>query len=349
MSDSVYRIIDANSNRIGEGLRVLEDTARFVLNNTDLSSRLKKLRHHIIGCMTTLGDALLSPRDSDNDLGPSIEAKSKHTDLSGLIAANCKRIEQALRSIEELAKLPELSDKLDAAEICKARFTVYSIEREIHSLLARYFIAKKITGVYAIIDTNLSACEDIQTVVESVIKGGATTVQLRDSRHGKGRKYDIAVRIKEICLRYGTLFIVNNDLDIALAADSDGIHIGQDDLPLPVVRKLLPVNKIIGCSTHNIEQALLAEQQNADYIGVGSVFPTLTKEDITVIGSDVLRSIRARVCIPVVAIGGINSQNITQVIEAGADAVAVISALYSCGNIEEATTDLARRFIRNEG
>ena len=342
---TIYRIIDANSNRTGEGLRVLEDIARFVLNDISLSRRLKELRHSLVKNLSRLDHQLLSARDSENDIGPAIEAKGTQTDIAALVSANCKRVEEALRSLEELAKLPEISDSIDATALNRARFTVYSIEQELQSLLSRYKMASHIRGIYAIIDTSLPACHDIDAAVEAVIKGGARTIQLRDSFYSKNERYKIALKMKEICQQNNILFIVNNDLDIALATGADGVHLGQDDLPVTIARTLLPVNRIIGCSTHNLQQALTASKDGADYIGVGSIFPTSTKQDATQIGLNALREIKAKVSIPVVAIGGINAENVLQVIDAGADAVAVISAILSQDNIEKATREMVERLV----
>jgi thiamine-phosphate pyrophosphorylase len=348
MTNHVYRIIDANCNRIGDGLRILEDIARFLLNDSTLSSQLKEMRHQLVRSITELGDGLLSSRDTENDIGPAIEVLTAQTNISAVITANCKRIEEALRSVEELAKLPELSHSLASERFNKARFAVYTIERELQSQIPRLTVVKKIKGIYAIVDTGMPASSNIEATVHSLIKGGAKTIQLRDSLYNKGKRYSLALTIKRICQDNNIPFIVNNDLDIALAVDADGIHIGQNDLPVPIVRKYLPVNKIIGYSTHSVEEALSAKSQRVDYIGVGSIFPTTTKKDIVVIGPNTLRTIREKISIPLVAIGGINSGNITQVISAGADAAAVISAIFICENIEEATRILAERFHEHE-
>jgi len=139
------------------------------------------------------------------------------------------------------------------------------------------------------------------------------------------------------------LFIVNDYLDIALAAEADGLHLGQDDLPIEVARKLLPMDKILGCSTTTVDQAIAAESEGADYIAVGSMYPTPSKETAEVVGLDRLRQIRQAVTSPLVAIGGITKDNAAEVIAAGADAVAVISAVLQAEDIEEATRQIIDR------
>jgi thiamine-phosphate diphosphorylase len=139
------------------------------------------------------------------------------------------------------------------------------------------------------------------------------------------------------------LFIVNDYLDIALAADADGLHLGQNDLPTKVARKLLPIDKILGCSTTTVDQAITAESDGADYIAVGSIYPTTSKETAKVIGLEGLRQIRQAVTLPLVAIGGITKDNAAEVIAAGASSVAVISAILQAGSPEEAARQIVAR------
>jgi thiamine-phosphate pyrophosphorylase len=137
----------------------------------------------------------------------------------------------------------------------------------------------------------------------------------------------VAQKLKELCSEAGVLFIINDYLDLALAIDADGLHIGQGDLPLTVVRRQLPIDKIVGCSVTTLVQATKAQNEGADYIAVGSIFPTTTKKEATVVGVDMLKELKRTVSTPVVAIGGINQNNVGEVVAAGADAIAVISAV----------------------
>jgi thiamine-phosphate diphosphorylase len=136
---------------------------------------------------------------------------------------------------------------------------------------------------------------------------------------------------------------MNDDLDIALASGADGLHLGQDDLPVSAARRLLPIDKLIGCSTTTAAEALKAEADGADYIAVGSIYPTQSKKSVTVVGLERLREIREAVSLPIVAIGGINADNAQNVIDAGADAVAVISAILEGDSVERATRKIAKR------
>jgi len=173
-----------------------------------------------------------------------------------------------------------------------------------------------------------------------VLKGGVKWVQHRDKVRSKREIYEEAVRLRSLTKDFKALFIVNDYVDIAFCVNADGVHLGQDDLPLKEARRILGKKKIIGISTHNLEQAIKAERDGADYIGFGPVFRTITKDAGEPKGIDMLREVKTKVKIPVVAIGGINLKNIRIVLDTGIDAVAVASAILA-GDIE----DNVRRFI----
>lgn len=340
MPPQTLRIIDANCNRISEGLRFLEDIARFLLNDAALSQQLKAMRHSLVKSLGKFGADLLSERNSEADVGVNIKSASQRQDLLSLVTANAKRVEEALRALEELAKLPEISPVLQSKDFEQARFNLYTLERELSSKVLRQHKIRHLTGLYVIIDTQTLGLKDEVDAASKAIRGGAKTIQLRDKHHSKSELLTIAQKMKDLCYKSDTLFIINDHLDIALAANADGLHIGQTDLPLSVVRKELPIDRIVGCSTATLDQALKAEAEGADYIAVGSIFPSPTKGDATVIGTEGLRQLKQAISIPVVAIGGINKDNIVEVIAAGADSAVVISAVLSQENIEQATRQL---------
>jgi thiamine-phosphate pyrophosphorylase len=348
-------MIDANLNRSSEGLRVLEDIARFLLNDAELSQRLKALRHDLAQQTKSLSVGLLSGRDPEHDVGrpgsrdrePTAEATSLQG-LLDLIAANAKRVEEALRVVEELAKLPEMDSQLDSAGFEQARFALYALERDLTSKVSRQGKTDRIAGLYVILDRQFLTGGNHFEVARQVIDGGARIVQLRDKQSRKGELLLIAQGLRELCSQAGVLFIVNDCLDLALAADADGLHIGQDDLPLHVARRDLPIDRIIGCSVTTSSQAVKAQNEGADYIAIGSVFPTATKKEAVVVGVDAIRELKRTISTPLVAIGGINESNIGEVVAAGADAVAVVSAVLSekdvKGTVRKLVTkmDLAR-------
>jgi thiamine-phosphate pyrophosphorylase len=170
-------------------------------------------------------------------------------------------------------------------------------------------------------------------MTQAVLRAGVSWVQYRDKAGSRRKVYEEAIQLKALARKYKAVFIVNDYPDIALAVEAEGVHLGRDDLPVKEARKILGKGKIIGVSTHCIEQALEAEQAGADYIGFGPVFPTSTKDAGSPRGTDLLGEIKNKVSIPVVAIGGINLENIHSVLETGVDAVAAASAILK-GDIE---------------
>jgi thiamine-phosphate pyrophosphorylase len=168
----------------------------------------------------------------------------------------------------------------------------------------------------------------------AVLKTGVKWIQYREKDKTRKEMYEDSVRIRELTKDCQAVFIVNDYADIAMSVEADGVHLGQDDLPLREARSFMGREKIIGISTHNVEQAIAAEKEGADYIGFGPVFHTTTKEDAgSPKGTDVLREVKRQVRIPVIAIGGINLENLESVLNTGIDAVAVSSAVL-CGDIE---------------
>lgn len=358
-------MIDANLNRSSEGLRVLEDVARFLLNDAELSRRLKSLRHDLSRDTRSLSLGLLSLRDSEHDVGhphshpisyPKSKANTGATSLRGvsdLVTANAKRVQESLRVIEELAKLPELSSMLNSANFERARFALYTLERDLTSRILRRDKTERMAGLYVILDRQFLLGRDELDIARQAIEGGATVIQLRDkSRYDRGRKGEllpIAQTLKELCNQAGVLFVVNDYLDLAMAADADGLHVGQGDLPLPVIRRELPIDKIVGCSVTTVSQATKAQNEGADYIAVGSIFPTTTKEGATVIGVDILKELKRMISSPLIAIGGVNQNNIGEVITAGADAVAVISAVLGEKDVKGAVQKLVAKMDLAKG
>lgn len=168
------------------------------------------------------------------------------------------------------------------------------------------------------------------------LEGGATTIQLRMKNASTRRMVEIGKKIKNLTEEYDALYIVNDRIDVALATEADGVHLGQDDMPIEIAREIVG-DMIIGISASSLQEAIEAERKGADYIGAGSVFPTSTKEDARFLGLNALREIVEKVRIPVVAIGGINMDNLVQVLEIGVQGIAVISAIMGADNVREAT------------
>jgi len=176
--------------------------------------------------------------------------------------------------------------------------------------------------------------------VEEAILGGVTLVQLREKEVSSKEFLELAQRVKSVTDRHGVPLIVNDRIDIAFAVDADGVHVGPEDLSVPVARKLLGEGKIIGASAASLDEALSLQAQGADYLGVGAVYPTATKQGTEKVGLEDLRRIKSAVHIPVVAIGGINAENAVPVVETGVDGVAVVSAVMDQRDIREAARKL---------
>ena len=195
-----------------------------------------------------------------------------------------------------------------------------------------------LSGLYLITDDNSDG--RLLTRVKNALAGGASTVQYRAKHIGPDERHKIALQLRELCHKAGARLIINDFAELAKEIDADGVHLGQDDMSVSQARQLLGRDKIIGISTHSVDQALKAEAHGADYIAIGSIFPTDSKETIEVIGLDTLRKVRRAIRVPLVAIGGIDLHGADQAIDAGADAVAVISAV-----MQDSSPGLAAREI----
>ncbi|MBI2217397.1 MAG: thiamine phosphate synthase [Candidatus Rokubacteria bacterium] len=192
-----------------------------------------------------------------------------------------------------------------------------------------------------VLDRTACRGRDLVDVLDAVIAGGCRMVQLREKVLPSGVLLPAAEQLRERCRAAGVTFIVNDRVDLALAVEADGVHLGQDDLPPRAARPLLRRGMILGRSTHSVAQARAAQGDGADYVAVGSMFPTVTKPDSQLVGPELIRALRPEIRVPLVGIGGITADNVAEVIRAGADGVAVISAV--CG--ADDPTAAARRFI----
>jgi len=200
--------------------------------------------------------------------------------------------------------------------------------------------------LYAITDERFHPGRDMLEVMEEALQGGADCIQLRDKSSSKKEILRKAKALRELTRRYGALFIVNDHIDVALASDADGVHLGQDDLPLVEARKLMK-DKVIGISTHSIEQAREAERNGADYIGVGPVFATQTKADVVPpVTLSYVRQVAAEIRIPFVAIGGIKLHNVEEVLAAGATRICAVSEIVGSPDVRKTCEEFIRKINR---
>ena len=194
--------------------------------------------------------------------------------------------------------------------------------------------------LYAVTDRHWLEGRTLKEVVKESLDGGVTFVQLREKTLEDEKFLEEAKELKELCKKYNVPFVINDNVDIAIAMDADGVHVGQSDMEAGDVRAKLGPDKIIGVSAENVEQAVLAEKRGADYLGVGAVFPTGSKDDAADVSYETLKAICEAVSIPIIAIGGINEGNVSKLAGSGIVGVAVISAIYAAKDIKKATEDL---------
>lgn len=322
---AVLRIIDANANRAREALRVVEDYARFGLNDDQVCSKLKLLRHDLTEALAgTLADAILC-RDTTGDVGTTIKAPAELTreDLSHVVIAAGKRFGEAIRCLEEFAKT---TDPAAAARLEQIRYRFYVLEQTV-SFTLRPTSRFADVRLYVLITESHCAGRPWQQVAEQAIEGGADCLQLREKDIESGELLRRAREFVAVCRKHGILSIINDRADIALASDADGVHVGQTDLPARDARRIVGRQKIVGVSTHCIEHARQAVLDGADYIGVGPIFPSSTKQRDLVAGLEYARQVVTEIAISAVGISGINPGNVAQVLAAGLKAAAVTAAV----------------------
>ena len=199
-------------------------------------------------------------------------------------------------------------------------------------------------SIYLVTDRDLMSTETLEEAVEEAIKGGCTLIQLREKECSSLDFYNTAVNVKKITDKYNIPLLINDRLDIAQAVDAAGVHIGQSDLPLTIVRNILGNDKIIGVSAGNLEEALIAEKNGADYIGVGAVYATGSKKDATAVTMEEVKKIRNNVKIPMVVIGGVNKERIKDFKDVAIDGVAIISAIIAQKDIKKAAEEIRDEF-----
>jgi thiamine-phosphate pyrophosphorylase len=313
----VYRILDANLDRTREGLRIIEEWCRFGLNNAKLAGECKYLRQEVGNWHT---QDIRAARDTIGDPGTELShpQEEQRASIKSLLQANFCRVQEALRVLEEYSKLANPNMGKAFKQI---RYRVYTLESELmgyqrHQLLRR-------SRLYLVTSPN----EKILETVESALKGGLTLVQYRDKTADDSIRLEEAKKLCQLCHNYGAIFIMNDRVDLALAVDADGVHLGQQDMPIAIARELLGPQRLIGRSTTNSGEMQGAIAEGADYIGVGPVYETPTKIGKSAAGLEYVSYADKNCPIPWFAIGGIDPNNINDVIDAGASRVGVVRSL----------------------
>jgi len=337
--DNALRILDANFNRAREALRVMEDYARFVLDDASLSARLKQARHDLrIAFPDSIRESLVRHREIIHDVGRDIttEAERRRETSSDVVIAACRRLSEALRTMEEYTKTldPDVAARLE-----QLRYAGYELERLLTvTLQAR----DRLSGLKLYVLITESLCRnDWYATAKAALRGGADCLQLREKGLPDAELLARAQRLTELSHDHGALLIVNDRADIAAAAGADGVHLGQDDLPIAAARRGLPAHAIVGKSTHTPGQIDAAVAEAPDYIAVGPMFPSGTKPQDHIAGLETLARARSRTALPLVAIGGITRESVGRVLDAVDCCLCVCSAVISAPDAEKACTQLA--------
>jgi thiamine-phosphate pyrophosphorylase len=326
----VLRILDAAANRAGEGLRVVEDYLRFTLDDRHLTSLCKSIRHELTAALAVYSAAERhAARDTEADVGTDVSLPDERVraDTAAVLEANFKRIEQALRSLEEYSKTAEPA-AADAME--QLRYRVYTLERAVGIVRASLERLAD-SRLYVLVDGGASE-EGFAALVESLVAAGVSMIQLRDKRLADRELLARARLLRKLTGGGPTLFIMNDRPDLAVLASADGLHVGQDELSVKDARRVLGPRGLVGVSTHSLEQAKAAVLDGADYLGVGPTFASDTKQFAEFTGPELLRAVQAEIRLPAFAIGGITADNLPQVLAAGLTRIAVSGAVTSAAS-----------------
>jgi thiamine-phosphate pyrophosphorylase len=338
---AVLRVLDAAANRAREGLRVVEDYVRFVLEDRHLTAGLKRLRHELSQALAPIPlTDRLAARETQTDVGTSltVEAERSRPDLGSVLAAGFSRLQEALRSVEEFAKL---LDPVVAEAVKQLRYQSYTLQRGVQgtvSSLDRLGHAR----LYVLIDGGPSL-EAFSALVGVLVAAGVHVVQLRDKRLDDRRLLQRAARLRELTRDTPVLAIVNDRPDLAVLCGADGVHVGQDDLPVRDARALVGPRALVGVSTHSLPQARQAVIDGADYLGVGPTFPSSTKEFPEFPGLELLRAVAEEIRLPAFALGGITAENLPQVLAAGFWRIATSAAVAQAADPGQAVRELLAR------
>ena len=325
----IYQIIDANLDRAREGLRVLEDWARFGLGENDFVVKIKNFRQ-ILGKNHLEVYKQSRNHIEDQCKGLTHQEQIKRRSPEQIISSNSGRIQEALRVIEEFSRLHNHELSKIASEI---RYEIYTLEIDLLKL-SKFKNSQKIlreNDLYIITDQK----ENLLEIIEEILQAGVKIIQHRFKTGTDKDHLQEAIQIKNLCKRYNSLFIINDRLDIALASNADGIHLGQDDLDLKTARKLLGYSKIIGISANNEIDISNALKEGCDYIGIGPVFETATKKNKKPIGIEKIKTLTKDLNIPWFAIGGIKSNNISYLKRNGFKKIALVSQLMNSEDPKE--------------
>lgn len=321
----LIRLFDANLNRATEGLRVLEDYSRFMLDDSYLSGQYKKLRHDLTEATSGVAaQERWAARETLRDVGTQIAGADEYRreTIDDVLAANAQRVEQALRCLEEYGKLltAELGRSLEAL-----RYRAYTLTRALVMTAGSRLRLEK-SQLYVLVDGG-PTLEAFASLVRELVTAGVQVIQLRDKRLADRELIQRARCARALTRDSRVLFVMNDRPDLAALADADGVHVGQEELTVKDARAVVGPNRLVGVSTHNLDQARQAVSDGANYVGCGPTYPSGTKEFKAFSGLDFLTEVHREISLPAFAIGGITLDNLQPVLDTGFTRVAVSGAI----------------------
>jgi thiamine-phosphate pyrophosphorylase len=338
MDPAIVRILDVCINRARESLRVIEDHARFILDDSDASAAIKQCRHDLRGLASAIGHAeRLNARAIESDVGRDTKTLQElsRTSSQDVLTAAFARLSESLRSFGEYAKLLTPDAALLAERL---RYQAYELEQRI-ALRGAARQRFRNVKLYVIVTESLCSGPWLETA-EAALRGGASCLQLREKTLPDAQLLARARDMRDLTARLNALFIVNDRPDIARLAGADGVHVGQDDLAVPDARRIAGSALLIGKSTHSLAQLDAAIAEAPDYLALGPMYPTTTKPQESIPGPATMAQARSRSLLPLVAIGGIAAGNASEPIAAGADIACVCSAVISSRDPRRAAEEL---------
>ncbi len=327
---NVVRLLDASANRAREALRVIEDYVRFFLDDRHLTQRLKTLRHGLTSALAIVSlSERLAMRDTQTDVGTSVSTGAEHArgDAAEVLTANFTRLQEALRSLEEFAKI---GDSGSSQLIEQLRYDAYTLHKAVHGTVEGVSRLES-ACLYVLVDGR-SSVDTFEELVLPLVEAGVDIIQLRDKTLDDRELLDRARQLRELTASKKTLFVMNDRPDLAVLAAADGVHVGQEELTVREVRQIVGPRMLVGVSTHSLEQAREAVLDGASYLGVGPTFASGTKAFTEFPGLEFAKRVAAEIRLPAFAIGGIDTENVQDVLATGIGRVAVSGAILSAAD-----------------
>lgn len=344
-SEPVLRILDVNRNRCFEAMRVVEEYTRFVLNNKELSGRIKALRHNLFQSFSEAGLKDLSEfRQAGSDVGApgqtSVPADPRQNPRD-VLGANLSRARESFRALEEYSRPGYL---LLAESLERGRYTLYQLEKDILDFaLRRDLRARLKEEPLCLLLSPGPGRPPVLEMAKRARDGGCGFFQLRLKNVCDQEHYETACRIGEFCAQSDALFVVNDRSDIARSIPGTGVHLGQEDLPVTVARGILGARRILGLSLHTEEERAATLTSDVDYVGVGTIFSSPTKPELGAAGLGLLAELSSKIELACFAIGGISTSNVDAAMKVGGTGVAVSSAILDAPDMTATTAEIVKK------